>query len=48
MLKKQVYEVEAMQRLSPMSTTEREVEREAFERNLDDALAKCEWFSCGG
>ena len=42
MLVKQVYEVEAVQKLSPMSTTKQQMERDCFDRSMDEALAKCE------
>lgn len=39
-LQKQAYEIEAMQRLSPISIDKQLKEREAFEQNMDDALSK--------
>lgn len=40
-LQKQVYEIEAMQRLSPVSTAQQQREREISDRNMDDSLARC-------
>ena len=40
-LQKQAYEIEAMQRLSPVSIDKQLKEREVFEQNMDDALSKC-------
>ncbi len=42
MLQKQVYEIDATQRLSATSAATQLMERDNFDRNMDDALAKCE------
>jgi hypothetical protein len=36
-----MYEVEAMQHLSPTSASEQVKEREMYEQSMDDSLAKC-------
>ena len=41
MLQRNIYEIEAMQKLSPMSSSSKQKEREEFERGVDDVLAKC-------
>ena len=45
MLQKQVYELEAMRKLSPTCTSARLKEREMFEQNMDDSLSKCMWLA---